>query len=158
VIQRLGELLIGDDPRPVERHSARLYAVTRQAPYGVNQQAIAAIENALVDIKAKSLGIPVYELLGGPIRQRIPLYWSHCGTYRVGNGDRFKAMTGCDPIRSLADVERMGAGGGAARLQGPEDQHLPLRLDRPRVMHMPGFMWEPGAGAEHRQTTWCAGW
>jgi len=108
VIHELGGLLIGDDPRPVERHSARLYAVTRQAPGGVNQQAIAAIENALVDIKAKALGIPVYEMLGGPIRQRIPLYWSHCGTYRVGRGEQFEAMTGCPPIRSLADVERMG--------------------------------------------------
>ena len=44
VIHRLGALLIGEDPRPVERHSARLYAVTRQAPGGSNQQAIAATE------------------------------------------------------------------------------------------------------------------
>ena len=39
-----------------------------QAPGGVNQRAIAAIENALLDIKAKALGVPVYELFGGPVR------------------------------------------------------------------------------------------
>ena len=50
VIHRLGGLLIGEDPRPVERHHrAALHGLTRQAPGGINQQAIAAIENALVD-------------------------------------------------------------------------------------------------------------
>jgi L-alanine-DL-glutamate epimerase-like enolase superfamily enzyme len=38
-----------------------------QAPNGVNQRAIAAIENALLDIKGKALGVPVYELFGGPV-------------------------------------------------------------------------------------------
>ena len=66
VIAGLGERLIGLDPRPVERHTAMLYAITRQAPGGMAQQAIAAIENALVDLKAKALGIPVAEMLGGP--------------------------------------------------------------------------------------------
>jgi L-alanine-DL-glutamate epimerase-like enolase superfamily enzyme len=56
VIQKLAARLIGQDPRPVERHSAYLYAAARQAAGGVNQMAIAAIENALVDIKAKGLG------------------------------------------------------------------------------------------------------
>ena len=105
VIHRLGALLIGEDPRPVERHTARLYAVTRQAPGGINQQAIAAIENALVDLKAKALGIPVYEMLGGPVRQRIPLYWSHCGTYRVRNHE----MVGTPPVRGYDDVAKLGA-------------------------------------------------
>jgi hypothetical protein len=27
----------------------------------------------------------VYELFGGPVRTRFPVYWSHCGTYRVRN-------------------------------------------------------------------------
>jgi len=142
VIHELGGLLIGDDPRPVERHSARLYAVTRQAPGGVNQQAIAAIENALVDIKAKALGIPVYEMLGGPIRQRIPLYWSHCGTYRVGRGEQFEAMTGCPPIRSLADVERMGQEVARRGFKGLKTNIFRFDGPAPRL-HMPGFMWEP---------------
>ena len=73
VIMKLAEGLIGQDPRPVELITANLYARTRQAPGGLIQQAIAAIENALVDVKAKALGVPVCEMLGEPIRDRLRL-------------------------------------------------------------------------------------
>ncbi len=104
VIRRLAEGLIGQDPRPIERITSRLYAQTRQAPGGVNQQAIAALENALLDVKGKALGVPVYELFGGPARDRLRLYWSHCGTYRLHHA----AVMGCPPLRSLNDVEALG--------------------------------------------------
>src|SRR3954466_8471085 len=38
VIARLGERLIGMDPRPVEKITAFLHGLTRQTPYGINQQ------------------------------------------------------------------------------------------------------------------------
>src|SRR5260370_22180912 len=50
VIRALGETLIGQDPRPFERITATLSAATRQAPGGMNQQAIAALETPLLDI------------------------------------------------------------------------------------------------------------
>jgi L-alanine-DL-glutamate epimerase-like enolase superfamily enzyme len=103
-IRRFSQLLIGKDPRPVEQITATLYAVTRQAPGGVNQQAIAAIENALLDVKAKALGVPVYSLFGGPVRQQLPLYWSHCGGYRVRNPE----MLGVEPVRKLDDLVALG--------------------------------------------------
>jgi L-alanine-DL-glutamate epimerase-like enolase superfamily enzyme len=71
VIDALCEILIGRDPRPTEQIVANLHVLTRQSRGGLNQQAIAAIENALLDIKAKDLGIPVYALFGGPVRTRI---------------------------------------------------------------------------------------
>ena len=43
VIRRMAQDLIGHDPRPVERIMARQQAITRQAPGGLNQQAMAAI-------------------------------------------------------------------------------------------------------------------
>jgi L-alanine-DL-glutamate epimerase-like enolase superfamily enzyme len=104
VIQKLAERLIGLDPRPVERITALLHAITRQAPGGLIQQAIAAIENALVDVKARALGVPVAELLNGPVRDRLRLYWSHCGSYRL---DHFATM-GTAPVRSLADIQALG--------------------------------------------------
>jgi L-alanine-DL-glutamate epimerase-like enolase superfamily enzyme len=82
-----------------------LYAQTRQAPGGVNAQAIAAIENALLDVKAKALGVRVCELFGGPVRERLPLYWSHCGTYRV----TYPELCGVPPVASLDDVTALGA-------------------------------------------------
>ena len=158
VIRKLGEQLIGWDPRPVEKITAYLHGVTRQSVGGIAQQAIAAIENALVDLKAKASGIPVYEMLGGPVRDRLQLYWSHCGTWRISHAHRIKEWTGFDPIRSLDDVERAGAEVARARLQGPEDQHLPLR--RPGTLCAHARLQRPRlAGAEHqpRPGRWAGG-
>jgi L-alanine-DL-glutamate epimerase-like enolase superfamily enzyme len=65
---------------------------------------MAGIECALVDIKARALGISVTELLGGPTRDRIRLYWSHCGTTRV----RHHEIVGKPPIQSWSDVTALG--------------------------------------------------
>jgi L-alanine-DL-glutamate epimerase-like enolase superfamily enzyme len=104
VIDGLAPVIRGKDPRAWESLVALMYAVRRQAAGGVVQQAIGAIENALLDIKAKALGIPVYELFGGPVRDRIRLYWSHCGTYRLAWADEM----GLPPLRTLDDVVAAG--------------------------------------------------
>jgi len=83
VIKDLSQLLIGKDPRQVDKLYWLMYSRTRQSPGSIIQKGIGGIENALLDIKAKSLGVPVYELFGGPLRETIPLYWSHFATSRV---------------------------------------------------------------------------
>jgi len=102
VIKGLSPVLIGRDPRRFEQVTAHLHVLTRQSRGGLNQQAIAAIENALLDITGKAYGVPVCALFGGPIRERIPVYWSHCGTYRV----RSAALMGVSPIKSHDDLAR----------------------------------------------------
>jgi len=102
VVEALAEPLIGRDPRASEAIVAWLHVLTRQARGGLNQQAIAAIENALLDIRGKDLGLPVHALFGGPVRTRIPVYWSHMATYRIRNAE----MMGTAPIRSYDDVAR----------------------------------------------------
>ena len=134
VIQSLAPMLIGQDPRPVERINATLYALTRQAPGGMNQQAIAAIENALLDIKAKALGVPVYALFGGPVRDRLPLYWSHCGTYRITRA----AAMGVEPLRSYDQVEKLGAEVKARGFKAFKTNILRLDEKGPDL-YMPGF-------------------
>ena len=139
IIRKLAEGLIGEDPRPVEKISAKLYAKTRAAPGGLNQQAIAAIENALVDVKAKALGIPVYEMLGGPVRDRLRLYWSHCGSYRLDHAE----VMGVPSLRSLDDVRELGrhvAERGFSVLK----TNIFLFDDGEPFMHMPGFTRTPG--------------
>ncbi|HYF06164.1 MAG TPA: hypothetical protein VD970_00975, partial [Acetobacteraceae bacterium] len=79
VIQELAPLVIGMDPRASELITSKLHVLTRQSRGGVIQQAIAAIENAVLDIRAKEVGKPVCALFGGPVRDRIPVYWSHLG-------------------------------------------------------------------------------
>jgi galactonate dehydratase len=79
-IEQLAERVVGQDVSAHERIYAELYCVTRPAAGGVVAEAMGAIENALLDAKAKRLGVPCYELLGGKQRDRIRLYWSHCAT------------------------------------------------------------------------------
>ena len=85
VIDALMPHVIGTDPMALEWINAVLATRSTQSRGGVMRQAIAAIENALLDIKGKALGVPVYQLFGGTLRDRIPVYWSHCGSYRMRN-------------------------------------------------------------------------
>lgn len=103
-IRKLAAGLIGSDPRAISRISTMLYALTRTTAGGMISQAIAAIENACLDIKAKSLGVPVYELFGGAVRERLPVYWSHCGTLRA----RYPDLFGAAPLRTLDDIVMLG--------------------------------------------------
>ena len=139
VIRRLAQNLIGQDPRPIERIMSTCYAVTRQAPGGINQQAMAAIENALLDVKAKALGIPVYALFGGPIRDRLPLYWSHCGGYRF----RSAALLGVEPVRSLDDLVTLGKHVKERGFKALKTNIFRFDLDPP-TMHQAGFARGPG--------------
>jgi L-alanine-DL-glutamate epimerase-like enolase superfamily enzyme len=84
-IQRLAGRVVGQNAFQHERIHAELYAATRPAAGGVVAQALGAIENALLDAKAKLLGVPCYELLGGKIRDRVRVYWSHCATWRINH-------------------------------------------------------------------------
>ena len=83
IIAKLSTRVVGREVSDHERIYAELYAATRPGAGGVVAQALGAIENALLDAKAKGLGVPVYELLGGKVRDRIRVYWSHCATWRI---------------------------------------------------------------------------
>lgn len=139
VIEALGGLLVGEDPRWVERHSAYLRAVTSQSAGGMVQQAIAAVENALLDVKAKDLGVPVYEMLGGPVRTELPLYWSHCGSYRMSHPE----LLGVRRPASLADVVDLGREARERGFGGLKSNILDFERS-PQRMVQPGFALTPG--------------
>src|ERR1700742_3905699 len=65
VIRGLSPILIGKDPRCYEQITQHLHVLTRQSRGGINQQAIAAIENALLDVTGKPYRVPVCALFGG---------------------------------------------------------------------------------------------
>jgi len=73
-------LLIGRDPRRIEDTWQYLYkgAYWRRGP--VTMAAIAAVDTALWDIRGKTLGVPVYDLLGGASRDRVLVYGHANGT------------------------------------------------------------------------------
>ena len=75
LVEELGEFLKGKDPFRIEEHWQYLYHLEHNIRGGIMQlSAISAIEMALWDIKGKALGVPVYELLGGRMRDRIWTY------------------------------------------------------------------------------------
>lgn len=142
VIRRLVDRIQGMDAMAHERIHQFLYAVTRQAPGGVNQQAIAAIENALLDIKGKALGAPVYDLLGGAIRKEIPVYWSHCGTYLVDPA--MAALCGQEPLRSPDDLVTLGRRVRDAGYTGLKTNMITFDDAGKIARHASGFARGPG--------------
>jgi L-alanine-DL-glutamate epimerase-like enolase superfamily enzyme len=73
-IEALTPSLTGQDPRRIE-HLWQVMLRSGFFPGGrIGAAAISAIDIALWDIKAKSLGVPVYELLGGLVRDRVVCY------------------------------------------------------------------------------------
>lgn len=77
-VEDISRFLIGEDPRRIEYLYQMMY---RQYFWKVGiegMSAISGIEQALWDIKGKDLGVPVYELLGGRVRDSIRLY-NHLG-------------------------------------------------------------------------------
>jgi len=77
-VEDIAPYLIGKDPRRVVHHWQAIYrhAFYRGGP--ILTSALSGIDQALWDIKGKALGVPVYELLGGPTRDRVRVY-AHAG-------------------------------------------------------------------------------
>jgi galactonate dehydratase len=73
-IKEIEPYLVGKDPRRVVHHWQAIYrhAFYRGGP--ILTSALSGIDMALWDIKGKALGVPVYELLGGPTRDRVRVY------------------------------------------------------------------------------------
>ena len=105
VVRDLAPLVVGRDPLAVEAIHWDLYRRTRQSPGSIVQKAIGGIENALLDVKGKALGVSVAELFGGPTRETVPLYWSHCGTTRARAWD----VTGTPKLDSYDAVVALGS-------------------------------------------------
>jgi galactonate dehydratase len=77
-VDEIAPYLVGKDPRAVVHHWQAIYrhAFYRGGP--ILTSALSGIEQALWDIKGKLLGVPVYELLGGPTRDKVRVY-AHVG-------------------------------------------------------------------------------
>ncbi len=73
-VQELGEYLIGKDPRLIEDHWTVMHRGGFYRGGPILMSAIAGIDQALWDIKGKALGVPVHELLGGKLRDKIKVY------------------------------------------------------------------------------------
>jgi L-alanine-DL-glutamate epimerase-like enolase superfamily enzyme len=75
----LGPLLVSQDPLATEYLWDLLYRQCVHGRKGVEMMAISALDCALWDLKGRHFGVPVYVLLGGPVRDAIPAYASALG-------------------------------------------------------------------------------
>ena len=74
-VRMLKELLVGEDPADIERIWHMIYRrYTYLGARGLPTTALSGIDIALWDIKGKALGKPIYDLLGGKLRDRVRLY------------------------------------------------------------------------------------
>ena len=79
ILSEFKELLLGEDPRAVELLWDKMYRLAVHGRKGPTMMAISALDCALWDIRGKWANAPVYRLLGGPTRERIPAYASMLG-------------------------------------------------------------------------------
>ena len=109
-VDELSEFVIGKDPSRINDLWQAMYRGGFYRGGAVFMSAIAGIDQALWDIKGKVLGTPVYELLGGRVRDRMKTYcW-------VG-GDR--------PADIIAQIrQRLELGFDTFKLNGCEEMGI----------------------------------
>lgn len=73
-VHELGEYIIGQDPARINDIWQTLYRGSFYRGGPILMSAISGIDQALWDIKGKALGVPVYQLLGGLVRDKIKAY------------------------------------------------------------------------------------
>ncbi|WP_019398765.1 galactonate dehydratase [Pseudoxanthomonas sp. GW2] len=116
-VHELGEYVVGKDPSRINDLWQTLYRGGFYRGGPVLMSAIAGIDQALWDIKGKALGVPVYQLLGGLVRERMK-------TYRWVGGDRPADLV--EQIRGYR-----GLGFDTFKFNGTEEMKL---LDSPRAV------------------------
>lgn len=128
-------LLIGRDARDIENHWANLFAlVSFCGAMGAEMRALSAIDIALWDLAGQNAGEPIYTMLGGRSRDRIPVYNTCVGT---GTHDDLNAWLGGRAGELAASL--LGQGVSAMKIW-PFDQFAPT-LAGPEQSRAPMIIW-----------------
>lgn len=90
-VQEIGQNIIGENPLQVERLWQRMYRSGFYRGGPITMSAISGIEMALWDIKGKALGVPVYDLMGGAVREKIRMY-THVKAIAIKGGNTVDEM------------------------------------------------------------------
>jgi galactonate dehydratase len=121
LIRSFGRQLLGQDPLNVEAafERVRTSGVFAGAQAGVYVTALTGIEIALWDIAGKALGVPVYQLLGGKVRDRVRVYCDSGAREMIPGDERSRAR--------IHEIQQMGF--TAAKID-IDDASDPARFDR----------------------------
>ncbi|CAN7321423.1 galactonate dehydratase [Pseudoduganella sp. LjRoot289] len=118
-VREFEPLLLGADPRRINDLWQAMYRGSFYRGGAILMSAIAGIDQALWDIKGKVLGVPVYELLGGLVRDKMKTYsWvggdrpadviAGIATLRAAGFDTFK-MNGTEELGMLDSSSKVDA-------------------------------------------------
>jgi galactonate dehydratase len=114
-------LLVGEDPRRVEHLFQMMVRQHFFRPGMAEGSAISGIEQACWDILGKSLGVPVWQLLGGNVRDEVRLY-DH-----LGGGEKDSVYHALDPQQAREKaLESLEAGFDAIKLEVVIPRTAPL--------------------------------
>ncbi|HEX5506345.1 MAG TPA: mandelate racemase/muconate lactonizing enzyme family protein [Thermomicrobiales bacterium] len=122
--QTVAPYLLGQDPRAIERHHHTLGADMAHRAIGAEARGLSAIDIALWDLFGQSVGLPIYQCLAGPVRDRIRIY-NTCAGYGYNiytsrrAGDSFAASWGLGehegPYEDLIAWQEQGRAADVAR-------------------------------------------
>ena len=124
-IAQLELYLQGKDPRQPAHHWQAMY---RHAFYRgdiILTSALSAVDIAMWDIKGKALGVPVYELLGGPTRDRIKCYG------QAESVEETKSHVLAEGYKSMKDVQTDPAFSAMLKLPEMQEVLAPITQDAP---------------------------
>jgi galactonate dehydratase len=121
LIRSFGRLLVGQDPLNIEAAFERIRTagIFAGAQSGQYITALTGVEIALWDVAGKALGLPVYQLMGGKVRDRVRVYCDS-GNREMTPGDE----------RSLARIQQIRKMGFTAAKIDIDDAADPARFDR----------------------------
>lgn len=108
-VEELSDYLIGKDPLRIEHHWQHIYRSAFFRGGNVLMTALSGIDQALWDIAGKAHNVPVYQMLGGAVRDRIRVY-AHWGIHDLSDEGQEQAR---------ARLERLQKSGYTAFKAGP---------------------------------------
>lgn len=107
-VEDLAPMVLGEDPRRIEHLYQKMHRQSFWRTGVIGLSAISGIEQALWDIKGKHLGVPVYELLGGRVRDKVRMY-TH-----LGGGDMRSVYESFEAGEVIERARQVIAGGYTA--------------------------------------------
>ncbi len=138
-VAEMSDYLIGADASRIEDHWQVLSKGGFYRGGPILSSAVAGIDQALWDIKGKALDVPVYELLGGPVRDKVRMYtWIHgdspeelADSAREALASGFTAVKFCPsgklaPLDTAASIRSMVRSLAAVREAGGDELDIAL--------------------------------
>lgn len=110
-VDELSDYLIGKDPLRIEHHWQHIYRSAFFRGGVVLMTALSGIDQALWDIAGKHFGVPVYQLLGGPVRDRIRVY-AHWGIGSLSEKGKNAARTRLEKLQAEGGYQAFKSGPG----------------------------------------------